>query len=151
MAPGPLGPRGLGPPLNLVLAKKGNTPPPLDKFFWPPSWAQEGTLDYFSTGPPSLANLQAPLVGCFTFTVKLISMLFHFFKEKNRSRFRQLLERLSWTEHALHAEKTWSKKRQCRFTETVLSRGVRSLFGPTRKSSPWEQFFRRWTKSINQA
>ena len=33
---------------------------PLDKFFWPPSWAKEGTLDYFSTGPPSLANLQAP-------------------------------------------------------------------------------------------
>ena len=34
---------------------------------------------------------------------------------------------------------------------TVLSRGVRSLFGPTRKSSPWGNFFRRWIKSINQA
>ena len=61
VAPGPLGPRGLGPPLNLVLAKKRQYSP-LDKCFWPPSWAKEGTLDYFSTGPPSLANLQAPLI-----------------------------------------------------------------------------------------
>ena len=53
------GPRGLGPPLNLDLTKKGNTPP-LTKIFGP-SWVKEGTLDFFSTVPPSLANLQAPL------------------------------------------------------------------------------------------
>ena len=55
VAPGPLGPRGFGLLLNLVLAKKGNTLP-LTNFL-----AKEGTLDYFSTGPFSLANLQAPL------------------------------------------------------------------------------------------
>ena len=34
VAPGPLGPGGLGPPLDLVLAKKGNTPP-FTNFFSP--------------------------------------------------------------------------------------------------------------------
>ena len=42
--------------LNLVLAKKWQYSP-LDNFLW----AKEGTLDFFFTGPPSLANLQAPL------------------------------------------------------------------------------------------
>ena len=66
VAPGPLGPRGLGPPLNLDLTKKGNTPP-LTKFFGP-SWVKEGTLDFFSTVPPSLANLQAPLSHMLSFS-----------------------------------------------------------------------------------
>ena len=42
------------------------------------------------------------------------------------------------------ANKPWKQS-------TVLSHGVRSLFGPTRKSSPWGNFFRRRIKSINQA
>ena len=55
VAPGPLGLRGLGSPLNLDL-----TPPPLTEFLGP-FWVKEGTFDLFSTVPPSLANLQAPL------------------------------------------------------------------------------------------
>ena len=39
--------------------RKGNTPPLIE--FLGPSWVKEGTLDFFSTVPPSLANLQAPL------------------------------------------------------------------------------------------
>ena len=52
----------LAPLLIWSSRKKGNTPPwPL---FMAPSWAKEGTLDFFLTGPPSLANLQAPLYIC---------------------------------------------------------------------------------------
>ena len=37
------------------------------------------------------------------------------------------------------------------FLFTVLSRYVESLFGPTRKSSPWGRFFLQWMKPINQS
>ena len=54
--------KGPWPPSKFGPRKKRQYSP-LDKFFWPPpepkSWLL--TLDYFSTGPPSLANLQAPL------------------------------------------------------------------------------------------
>ena len=49
-------------------------------------------------------------------------------------------------------EKRRRKGRYCLMKScTVLSLGVRSLFGPTRKSSPLGQFFRRLIKSINQS
>ena len=41
-----------------------------------------------------------------------------------------------------YGSSTWFGLNPC--VITVLSRGVRSLFGPTRKSSPWGSFFRRW-------
>ena len=55
-----IGTKGPWPPSKFGPRKKRQYSP-LDKFFWPLSWAKEGTLDFFSTGPPSLANLQAPL------------------------------------------------------------------------------------------
>ena len=60
VAPGPLGPRGLGPPLNLNLTKKRQYSP-LDRISQP-LLSQRGDPWLFSTVPPSLANLQAPLV-----------------------------------------------------------------------------------------
>ena len=50
MAPGPLGPGGLGLPLTLVLAKKGNTPP-LKIFFGPPPEPKRGPLTIFRQDP----------------------------------------------------------------------------------------------------
>ena len=51
--------------------KKAILPP--WQFFLAPSSAKEGTFDYFSTGPPSLVNLQAPLpVVLFSFIPNLI-------------------------------------------------------------------------------
>ena len=117
-------------------------------FFWMISSTFTGIVSLLLS--KQNVNVNVTFVGCFTFTVKRIPMLFHFLKERNHSRFRQLLERLSWKEHTLHA-KTWSKKHQCRLIETVLSRGVRSLLEPTRKSSPWGNFSDGGIKSINQA
>ena len=51
VAPGPLGPRGLGPPLNVVLAKKRQYSS-LDKFFWPPPQPKRGSLTFFRPDPP---------------------------------------------------------------------------------------------------
>ena len=46
VAPGPLRPRGLGPPSNLVFAKKRQSSP-LDKFSWPPPELKRGPLTFF--------------------------------------------------------------------------------------------------------
>ena len=51
VAPGPLGPSGLGPPLNVVLAKKRQYSP-LDKLFWPPPQPKRGPLTIFRLDPP---------------------------------------------------------------------------------------------------
>ena len=53
----------------------------------------------------------------------------------------------SWYVHVnVYGMQAFGRKRV-----TALSLGIRSLFGPTQKSSPWDQFFRRWIKSFNQA
>ena len=53
--------KGPWPPSKFGLrGKKAILPPPFDKFSWPPPESR-GDPWLFSTGPPSLANLQAPL------------------------------------------------------------------------------------------
>ena len=52
VAPGPLGPRGLGFPLNLDLTKRRQYS--LLTEFLGPSWVKEGTLDFFRPNPPPL-------------------------------------------------------------------------------------------------
>ena len=50
VAPGPLRPRDLDPPLNLVFAEKRQYSP-LDKFSWPPPQSKRGPLTFFDRTP----------------------------------------------------------------------------------------------------
>ena len=82
-----IGTKGPWPPSKFGPRKKRQYSP-LDKFFWPPSWAQEGTLDYFRPDPPLWQTSRRHCLVVFCTGTRLNSFVSRIGKMNNSNTFR---------------------------------------------------------------